>query len=143
MIKFITILNAWGAIKNMTKKEKNSLSFEDKVREKMNDWQTKLFLHSWMFTVKFPCEEHENPEVAASTSANPEYHQATITFYPSARKHEDDLEEFVAHEMMHCVLAQYQHLATARFTSKAEIADSLESTTTILTRIVLCLDKKY
>lgn len=128
-------------IKKVKKSLKKEKTIEQLIREKMDYWQSALFLHGWTFNVCFSKDPKDN--IAAETSANSAYRQATITFYPISGHDLDDLDETVAHEMMHCVLSRYQELAQQRAVSKSEMMDALEDTVTSLSRIALCLDKKY
>jgi hypothetical protein len=67
----------------------------------VEQYREPLGLDRWQ--IRIVAGEQVDPDATASCDAQPEYRSATLSFDLAKMKTGDDLEEFVVHEMVHCL----------------------------------------
>jgi hypothetical protein len=105
----------------------------------------RLMLTDWTIRLVFKKEELCEG-VAAETNSNVVYKQGMIKVYPCAKEEwKDDpelLEEIITHEVCHLFLAKLQDLCGSRWGTAEDLNSAVESTTSVLARIIYPLDHK-
>jgi hypothetical protein len=118
-----------------------------KSRKRINalikKWRAILYINSWQIDIVFKYYDDEDGRKIAETEANYRYLKATITFYLSAIESrnlsDNDLEEFVVHEMVHILLAGHQDMLK---NGDNYMVGTMERETQLTTYALLLLDRR-
>jgi hypothetical protein len=114
-------------------------AFKNKVRALVGRWKNTMYMGEWAVDIDFDEKEAECGNMGA-IRIEPYDRDAQLTIYPYLTRHQEDLEEAVIHELVHCILEKMwmcaDQLRSGKLVTEKHIMEITEETTSHLTSII-------